>query len=356
MSSQPRRGAHASPPCKWPRDPLANSPPVSLLGLGPGRGLHLVEAGAQAGADEVKIIALEVPGTPPRPPRCKCCGGGVSAFAELDATRSCEDRRGTVFPPSGRMIAYWRCGACGFVFTADFDALSPAELGALIYNDDYTRADPDFAIKRPTFFAGILASLLAPAAAWIDVLDFGGGGGTLADMMRARGFARFASYDPYFGDSALPPRRYDLVTAFEVVEHSRDPVDTFREITALRKSDGAVLFSTLLQPKAAGPDWWYIAPRNGHVSIHTSRSSPRCGAASRASLPAAERGHASALHRSSGPRAAPDRRAIRLPGAPPCEPAGRRNAALDRHRAGPAWSGPGGARPPPRCPAAHRRP
>ena len=46
---------------------------------------------------------------------------------------------------------------------------------------------------------------------------------------------------PTSGDSALPPRRYDLVTAFEVVEHSRDPVDTFREITALRKSDGAVL-------------------------------------------------------------------------------------------------------------------
>ena len=208
----------------------------------------------------------------PLAPRCKCCGGVVSAFAELDATRSCEDRRGTVFPPSGRMIAYWRCGACGFVFTVDFDALSPAELGALIYNDDYTRADPDFAIKRPTFFADILASLLSPAAAWIDVLDFGGGCGTLTDMMRARGFARFATHDPYFGDSALPPRRYDLVTAFEVVEHSRDPVDMFGEIAALRKSDGAVLFSTLLQPKAAGPDWWYIAPRNGHVSIHTSRS------------------------------------------------------------------------------------
>lgn len=28
----------------------------------------------------------------------------------------------------------------------------------------------------------------------------------------------------------------------------------------------------MLQPEPVAPDWWYIAPRSGHISIHRKRS------------------------------------------------------------------------------------
>jgi len=208
----------------------------------------------------------------PYGPTCKCCGRNTRLFGSIDASRSGQDRYGQVFPPSERQIAYWRCLGCEFVFTNDLDSLSSAELAERIYNDDYIRADPGFVEERPNYFVSVLDELLAPLKNRIEVLDFGGGRGTLASLARDKGFERFDSYDPFFGDQIQPMRSYDLVTAFEVVEHSRDPLGTFQEIQSLLKPGGAVMFSTMIQPKCVSAEWWYIAPRNGHVSIHSVRS------------------------------------------------------------------------------------
>jgi 2-polyprenyl-6-hydroxyphenyl methylase/3-demethylubiquinone-9 3-methyltransferase len=205
-------------------------------------------------------------------PACKCCGRDTRPFGSIDASRSGQDRYGPVFPLSGRQVQYWRCLNCQFVFTTDFDSLSAAELAERIYNDDYIRADPDFAAHRPNCYAGFLDELLAPLRHRIEAIDFGGGRGVLANLAHQKGFDCYDSYDPYFGDQGRPMRQYDLVTAFEVVEHCRDPLGTFREMESLLKPRGAVMFSTSVQPKGVDSDWWYIAPRNGHVSIHSDRS------------------------------------------------------------------------------------
>ena len=211
---------------------------------------------------------------------CKCCGAPAAPFAEVDASRSCEDRHGTpVFPPSGRQIPYLRCSRCGFVFTDAFDALTDEQLGAAIYNADYARADPDFAEARPRFLADALAEFIAPLEGTARCLDFGGGRGLLAELMRGRG-CRIDTWDPYFDRAQEPDRQsYDLVTAFEVVEHSRDPVGTFRQIASLLRPGGVAYFTTHLLPRGAGADWWYLAPRNGHVSLHTPASLRACAEA-----------------------------------------------------------------------------
>jgi hypothetical protein len=208
----------------------------------------------------------------PSGPACKCCGGSARLFGLIDASRSGQERYGPVFPPSGKLIRFWRCLGCEFVFTDDFDSLSSAELGEQIYNDDYIRADPDFVAHRPNWFADFLDELLAPLKHRIEAIDFGGGRGVLANLARQKGFDCYDSYDPYFGDQSRPMRQYDLVTAFEVVEHSRDPLGTFQEMQSLLKPGGAVMFSTSVQPKGVDSGWWYIAPRNGHFSIHSDCS------------------------------------------------------------------------------------
>ena len=175
------------------------------------------------------------------------------------------------FPPSGEAVPYQRCQECGFIFTRYFDTWSANQMAERIYNADYQLADPEFADVRPNHFASLLSRWLAPMRADIQVLDYGGGQGTLSALMRRQGF-QFDSYDPYFAESPAPEYRYDLVTSFEVVEHTPDPAGTFAAMLSYLKPDGAILFSTSLQPRDVTSDWTYIAPRNGHISIHTARS------------------------------------------------------------------------------------
>ncbi len=200
---------------------------------------------------------------------CACCGGDATVFAVLDSARSCEDRPVSVFPPSGAMVTYHRCTRCRFIFCRDFDALSDGQMAERIYNADYILADPGFADARPRHFAAMLADLLPPG---IAALDFGGGRGLLAARMREAGFADYESYDPYFDTAEPSAAQYDVITAFEVMEHSRDPVATCRAACARLKPGGVLLFSTMLQPRGVDADWWYIAPRNGHLSIHSDAS------------------------------------------------------------------------------------
>jgi 2-polyprenyl-6-hydroxyphenyl methylase/3-demethylubiquinone-9 3-methyltransferase len=203
--------------------------------------------------------------------RCKCCGAATEPFAALDFSRSCEDRHAPPFAPSGELVPYVRCMNCGFIFTDYFDNWPPVRMAERIYNADYHLADPEFAEQRPAATAADLARWLAPLRSGIAALDYGGGNGTLAALMRRGGFD-YDAYDPYFAGDPLPNRRYDLVTSFEVVEHTADPYGNLATLLSYTKPDGAVLVSTALQPAEVTSDWWYIAPRNGHISIHSARS------------------------------------------------------------------------------------
>jgi SAM-dependent methyltransferase len=203
---------------------------------------------------------------------CKCCGGTAEPFASVDFSRTCEDQPTPVFPPTGEAVPYYRCATCSFLFTPHFDGLTQEQMAAKIYNSQYVMADPGFVEARPRYFAAMLQDAIGPAKGAVTALDFGGGNGQFATLMREAGFVDFASYDPFFGSAAAPASSHDLVTAFEVMEHTRDPIGTFREVLALLRPDGALLFSTMLQPRRLDANWWYMAPRNGHVSLHSRRS------------------------------------------------------------------------------------
>ena len=47
------------------------------------------------------------------------------------------------------------------------------------------------------------------------------------------------------------------------------------DITQRLKPESLLLFSTLLQPSdfgGVGLSWWYVGPRNGHISLHSKTS------------------------------------------------------------------------------------
>jgi hypothetical protein len=110
----------------------------------------------------------------------------------------------------------------------------------------------------------------------IRVLDYGGGSGVFARTLREGGFAHVDVYDPLVPEFARPPGgTYDLILCFEVIEHSTQPRQTLGHVASLLNDPGMVLLSTSLQPpnfEELGVNWWYVAPRNGHVSIFSENA------------------------------------------------------------------------------------
>ncbi len=75
--------------------------------------------------------------------------------------------------------------------------------------------------------------------------------------------------------SGRPNGKFDLVTCFETLEHLPDPVAGVAQMVDCVAEPGAVLYSTLTQPldfDKYGMSWWYVGPRNGHISIFTKQA------------------------------------------------------------------------------------
>ena len=212
-----------------------------------------------------------------KPTRCKVCDGVSPLFGVVDLNKSCAEQKGLRLPLAGCPVYYRRCGECGFCFTTAFDEWSHAEFQRNIYNEDYLLVDPDFVELRPLGNANMIAESFAAAKNAITVLDYGGGSGLLATRLRDQGFSA-TTYDPFSEFNELPTRKFDLVTSFEVMEHVPDPGTTVQTMVDLLKEGGAILFSTLVQPKnfdQIGLGWWYAGPRNGHVSLYTTTTLAR---------------------------------------------------------------------------------
>ena len=225
-------------------------------------------------ADEAPAIVLKR--ISPAPAPCKICGSPAPLYGVVDFHRSSEIPGGTRLPLSGLPVYYRRCAACSFLFTDAFDDWSDAEFKAHIYDDGYLALDPDYVAKRPRVNAGVVERLFGAHKAQLRVLDYGGGNDVLCSALRSAGYASAVTYDPFTAEHAsLPEGTFDLITCFETLEHMPDPLAGIAAMLASLAEPGLVLFSTLLQPPdfdRAGLNWWYVGPRNGHVSLFSRKA------------------------------------------------------------------------------------
>jgi hypothetical protein len=210
----------------------------------------------------------------PAPLSCKICDGASALYGVVDFHKSCNAKADV--PVSGVPIYYRRCPSCGFLFTDAFDDWSEAQFKTHIYNDGYHAFDPDYEITRPRGNAGRVAQLWGHHKAGMRVLDFGGGNDVFCAALRDSGFPVAITYDPMVPEHASPPEgKFDLVTCFETLEHLPDPVAGIGRIAEYVADPGAVFYSTLTQPADfdnRGLSWWYVGPRNGHISIFTRQA------------------------------------------------------------------------------------
>lgn len=205
---------------------------------------------------------------------CPVCSAACSLLDVVDLNKSCEEQRGKRLLLAGVPIYYALCGACGFCFAPQMHVWPLDKFEALIYNDDYVLVDPDHLNVRPR--ANALRSMF-PNASGIRHLDYGGGRGLLAKLLRESNW-QSASYDPFVDRTTRPAQlgEFELITAFEVFEHVPDVQALMSDLRSLLSTDGLILFSTLLSDGKINPEqrlgWWYASPRNGHISLFSRKS------------------------------------------------------------------------------------
>lgn len=208
---------------------------------------------------------------------CPVCAAPCTPLGAVDFNKNCEETRGVCLPPSGRLVPYVMCGSCGFCFAPEFATWSAEDFRREIYNADYPRIDPDSSGARPRASAESLILTFGERGPPGRHLDYGGGSGLLSDLLAAAGW-KSASCDPFFDDGADLARlgTFHLITCYEVFEHVADVNRLAGNLAGLLAADGLVLVSTLLSDGELRPgepvDWWYAAPRNGHISLFSERS------------------------------------------------------------------------------------
>jgi 2-polyprenyl-3-methyl-5-hydroxy-6-metoxy-1,4-benzoquinol methylase len=102
-----------------------------------------------------------------------------------------------------------------------------------------------------------LVQRLTPGA---EGLDFGcGPGPTLSRMLTEQGYPT-AEYDPYFfPDASLLARRWDFVTATEVLEHLQRPGEVLGGIASMLQPGGFLgAMTRVLTPETDFSTWWYV--------------------------------------------------------------------------------------------------
>ena len=209
---------------------------------------------------------------------CPICNARAAVLDVLDFNKSCEENNGFFLPTSGIGIEYALCDACGFCFAPEMYQWSPQRFKSDVYNDAYEDVDPDYMGARAIDSAAFITQFLGHSRCAIRHLDYGGGDGFLSQLLTDEGWTTSHSWDPFVCDpSALPASgTCDLITAFEVFEHVPDLQGLMHELSSLLATPGLILLTTVLSDGHIGRgkplDWWYAAPRNGHISLFSERS------------------------------------------------------------------------------------
>jgi len=165
---------------------------------------------------------------------CKLCGWPAQFFDLVDFNKCGSSGHG--FGPSGIAVSYHRCTACGFLFTTFCDDWTPDDFHRFVYNDDYWQVDVEHRSTRPRRIADQMQRVLAPFKA-CRILDYGAGEGLFAQHMRDAGFSNIFGYDPFLMPRR-PEGRFDLITCFEVLEHTPSPLRTLIDMRSLLVDDG----------------------------------------------------------------------------------------------------------------------
>jgi SAM-dependent methyltransferase len=202
--------------------------------------------------------------------RCPLCGGGVAAVGALGTPRVTEfstHRIALALAPE-----LWRCAGCGSAFTQN---AIPEEVALGLYaaglgSQRWTSPDP-FSVTQTRAAVELLARLVQGGR---RVVDIGCNTGELLDYARLLG-ATTAGVEPSDDGRRVAQQRghevaatleglpgeFDLVTAFDVIEHLYDVPRALAGWRARLRPGGRLVVLTgditCAGARRAGAGWWY---------------------------------------------------------------------------------------------------
>lgn len=173
-------------------------------------------------------------------------------------------------------VSYFKCSECGFIQTEKPHWFKEA------YSSAITSLDIGL-VGRNIYYSNIVEDILYKYFVKnARFLDFAGGYGMFTRIMRDKGFDFFREdkycenlFAKHFDISDLPEkdRKFELVTAFELMEHIKEP---FKELDYIFSMTSSFLFSTELIPEHDLESWWYLGTEHGqHISFYTKKSLKR---------------------------------------------------------------------------------
>ena len=140
------------------------------------------------------------------------------------------------------MRPYWRCSNCALVFVPP-----DARVDATAEHARYDQHQNDPADTRyRQFLARLAAPLIARVQRGAVGLDFGSGPGPALGPMLTEAGLRVHLYDVFYApDPAVWSRRYDFITASEVVEHLHYPRAELNRLFSVLAPGGYLAMMTM---------------------------------------------------------------------------------------------------------------
>jgi len=207
---------------------------------------------------------------------CKICDSAAHLFDVVDFKKFCSQGDYYATGLSGIPIYYRKCESCGLIFTTGLDELDKEGFSEFVYNDDYVKYDPEYVEIRPRQNADFLDEFLSPLKSSVKALDYGSGNGLTASILASKGW-NFHACDPI--SNPVEPSKdfsgFNVISAIEVFEHIPHPILGMEDMLRYAAADCLLIICTQAtddQLTNRRLDWWYAAPRNGHITLHSKTS------------------------------------------------------------------------------------
>ena len=171
---------------------------------------------------------------------CKICDTEAAIYGAVDFSKT--HSKTSTQENTGHMVIYNKCPSCGTLFSCSFDTWSDEQMSQYMCNhnsQDHT-SSLDRAHAFHTLFQGGNEEDVAKKT--VSILNYGGGDVSVERYIAELGYANMNTFSHNYQKGAIEPDlRFDIVTAFDVLERSRSPLGIIDSITRNIKSFFKVL-------------------------------------------------------------------------------------------------------------------
>ena len=168
-----------------------------------------------------------------------------------------------------KFCEYLRCLSCDFIFVPKMYHLSDTEEKSRY---DTHNNDPNDHRYRH-FLSQLLVPLLERIQQKSNGLDFGSGPGPTLSLMLEECGHSVDLYDKFYAnDISVFEKKYDFITATEVVEHLSEPMAEISRLIEMLNNQGHLAVMTQILTPQIDFSSWYYKNDPSHIGFFTKKS------------------------------------------------------------------------------------